>query len=115
MAASGQFLLSADKDFESRVLRSAESRLCIPVNRVEREGRPVPVDQGNPVDEDLRLVTLAHAADYLSMSRGALYRLLGSGALVSVHIGRARRVPMVELRRFVRQALEATSGRAPDA
>lgn len=97
------------------MLRLVESRLCIRVSRVEREGHPVPVDQDHSIDEDLRLVTLAHAADYLSMSRGALYRLLGSGALVSVHIGRSRRVPMAELRRFVRQALEATSARTPDA
>ena len=64
-------------------------------------------DQVNLVDDDLHLVTLGEAADYLSLSRGALYRLLGSGVLVSVHIGRARRVPVVELRRFVRDALEA--------
>ena len=39
------------------------------------------------------------------MSRGTLYDLLSSGQLPSVHIGRARRVPIGELRRFVRERL----------
>jgi excisionase family DNA binding protein len=56
-------------------------------------------------EPDLRLVTLPQAAAYLSVSRGALYGLLGSGQLSSVHIGRSRRIAMVELRRFVRDRL----------
>ena len=56
-------------------------------------------------EPDLRLVTLREAAAYLSVSRGALYGLLGSGQLSSVHIGRSRRIAMVELRRFVRDRL----------
>ena len=58
------------------------------------------------LDDDLRLVTLPEAARFLSVSRGSLYDLLSSGQLPSVHIGRARRVPMGELRRFVRERLE---------
>ena len=58
------------------------------------------------LDDDLRLVTLPDAARFLSVSRGSLYDLLSSGQLPSVHIGRARRVPMGELRRFVRERLE---------
>lgn len=42
----------------------------------------------------------------LCVTRGTLYDLLSSGQLPSVHIGRARRVPMGELRRFVRERLE---------
>ena len=57
-------------------------------------------------DTDLRLVTLPDAAKYLAVSRGALYTLLGTGELASIHIGRARRVPMTELRRFVAERLE---------
>lgn len=51
--------------------------------------------------EDLSLLTIAEAASYLSISRGAVYNLLNSGALASIHIGRARRIAMCELRRFV--------------
>ena len=58
------------------------------------------------LDDDLRLVTLPEAARFLCVSRGTLYDLLSSGQLPSVHIGRARRVPMGELRRFVRERLE---------
>ena len=42
--------------------------------------------------EDLSLLTIAEAASYLSISRGAVYNLLNSGALASIHIGRARRI-----------------------
>jgi excisionase family DNA binding protein len=59
------------------------------------------------VETDLRLVTVAEAAEFLAVSRGALYALLGSGQLASVHIGRARRIPMAELKRFVRERLSA--------
>jgi excisionase family DNA binding protein len=58
-----------------------------------------------PVEDDLRLVTLGDAAEYLSISRGAVYTLLRNGQMASVHIGRARRIPMAELHRFVRSAL----------
>ena len=59
------------------------------------------------MERDLHLVTLPDAAKYLAVSRVALYGLLGSGQLASIHIGRARRIPMVELRRFVRERLSA--------
>ena len=58
-------------------------------------------------EPDLHLVTLPDAAKYLAVSRGALYALLSSGELASIHIGRARRIPMVELQRFVRERLSA--------
>jgi excisionase family DNA binding protein len=69
----------------------------------------LPHDDGQPFDDGLQLVTLPDAAAYLAISRGALYNLMNSGALCSVHIGRARRVPLVELRRFVAQAMEAST------
>ncbi len=62
-------------------------------------------------DIDLRLVTLPDAAKYLAVSRGALYTLLGTGELASIHIGRARRVPMIELRRFVAERMELDAAR----
>ena len=58
------------------------------------------------LDDDLRLVTLPEAARFLSVSRGSLYDLLTTGQLASVHIGRSRRVPMGEVRRFIRERIE---------
>ena len=58
------------------------------------------------LDDDLRLATLPEAARFLSVSRGSLYDLLTTGQLASVHIGRSRRVPMGEVRRFIRERLE---------
>ena len=55
--------------------------------------------------EDTSLLTIFEAADYLALSRGAVYNLLRSGELGSIHIGRARRIPMGELRRFVRAVI----------
>lgn len=58
------------------------------------------------LDDDLRLVTLPEAARFLSVSRGSLYDLLTTGQLASVHIGRSRRIPMGEVRRFIRERIE---------
>lgn len=58
------------------------------------------------LDDDLRLVTLPDAARFLSVSRGTLYDLLTTGQLASVHIGRSRRIPMGELRRYIRGRIE---------
>ena len=57
--------------------------------------------------DDLRLMTVVEAADYLAMSRGSVYNLMRSGAITSMHIGRARRIPLAELHRFVRSTLSA--------
>ena len=51
------------------------------------------------------LTTIFEAAEYLALSRGAVYNLLHTGQLGSIHIGRARRIPVGELRRFVQEAL----------
>ena len=39
-------------------------------------------------------------------SPGSLYELLTTGQLASVHIGRSRRIPMGELRRYIRERLQ---------
>ena len=59
--------------------------------------------------DDTALVTIVGAAQYLSISRGAVYHLLQVGELRSIHIGRARRIPLGELRRFVNDARDAAS------
>jgi excisionase family DNA binding protein len=48
------------------------------------------------------------AARLLSISRTKVYELMASGELASVRIGRSRRIPAEELRRFV----TAEKGRA---
>ena len=58
-----------------------------------------------PLASDLHLVTLPDAASDLAVGRTALYQLLDTGQLASVHIGRARRVPVAELERFVRERM----------
>ena len=55
--------------------------------------------------DDTSLLTILEAAEYLALSRGAVYNLLHTRQLGSIHIGRARRIPMGELRRFVQEAL----------
>lgn len=58
------------------------------------------------LDDELGLVTLPEAVRFLSVSRGSLYNLLTTGRLASLHIGRSRRIPMGELRRYIRERLE---------
>lgn len=95
------------KEFVLDVLRSGGNDLCIPVNELDRTEPPMhsTAQALTDLDDDLRLVTLPEAARFLCVSRGTLYDLLTSGQLPSVHIGRARRVPLGELRRFVRERL----------
>ena len=57
-------------------------------------------------DDDLRLLTLPEAARFLSVSRGSLYDLLTTGLLASVHIGRSRRIPIGEIRHYIRDRLD---------
>jgi excisionase family DNA binding protein len=47
------------------------------------------------------LVTIPDAARILAVGRSTIYELIGSGQLATVHIGRAVRVPVEELRRLV--------------
>ena len=47
------------------------------------------------------LLTIDEAAEYLSIGRTQCYRLVMSGDLASVRIGRSRRVPAYALKDFV--------------
>ena len=90
------------------MLRQRQDRLCNWVNAYDQKGNALHTNGTATLDKeaDLHLVTLPDAAKYLAVSRGALYALLGSGQLASIHIGRARRIPMNELLRFIRERLE---------
>ncbi|MHB8340754.1 MAG: helix-turn-helix domain-containing protein [Mycobacteriales bacterium] len=51
---------------------------------------------------DLRLLlTPTEAAAALAVSRSTIYELLASGALASVHIGTARRIPVAALQDYL--------------
>jgi excisionase family DNA binding protein len=90
------------------VLRPSETRLCIPVYSHDQKERTMHATgtEFADLDDDLRLVTLPDAARFLSVSRGSLYDLLTTGQLASVHIGRSRRIPLGEIRRYVRDRLQ---------
>ena len=47
------------------------------------------------------LLTIAEAAQLLGLGRSKVYELIASGAIESVRIGRARRVPASALERFI--------------
>ena len=48
------------------------------------------------------LLTISEATHVLAISRSKLYDLLNSGHLLSVHIGRSRRIRMTDLEEFVK-------------
>jgi len=48
-----------------------------------------------------RLISTAEAARLLGVSRSTVYRLLKAGALVSVRVGRSRRIPVTALARYL--------------
>jgi excisionase family DNA binding protein len=49
------------------------------------------------------LLTVEEAAEVLRLGRTTVYNLIRAGDLDSVRIGRLRRVPLEELRRFTRE------------
>lgn len=58
-------------------------------------------DDATMASDGHRLLTIDAAADFLAISRGAVYHLLDRGEVSSIHIGRSRRIALAELRRFV--------------
>lgn len=50
---------------------------------------------------DVRLITVAEAAERLGLSRSKLYLLIADGELPTVRIGRARRIDLADLRAYV--------------
>ena len=56
------------------------------------------------------LLTVEEAADALALGRTKVYELLDAGALRSIKIGRARRIPVEALHEFVhRMESQATA------
>ena len=59
---------------------------------------------------DELLVSVAEAARRLAIARSHLYQHLNRGTIASVRIGRARRIPVVELEAFVDRLMDETEG-----
>jgi excisionase family DNA binding protein len=64
--------------------------------RLERGGR-----RGAPQQTDKLLLTISEVCRLLSCSRATVYRMLQRGDLVSVGLGRSRRVRRSDLEAFV--------------
>jgi len=60
------------------------------------------------------LLRIDEAADALSISRSTAYELIRAGAIRSVHIGRALRVPFSELEAFASRQAEDPGNREPE-
>lgn len=52
------------------------------------------------------VVRVEDAAQLCGVSRARMYQLIGSGEIPSLTIGRARRVPIAELRRWLESRIE---------
>lgn len=56
---------------------------------------------GAAVARDKLLLTVEETADALGIGRSHLFKILASGEIASVKVGRLRRVPRAELERYV--------------
>ena len=61
----------------------------------------LPLEAGDKSTRDPTLLTVRQAAQVLGIGRSTLYELIATGALETVAIGRARRVPREALVAFV--------------
>ncbi|MNL21390.1 Helix-turn-helix domain protein [compost metagenome] len=57
------------------------------------------------------LLTIIEAAEFLRVCRATIYNLMGSGELISVCIGRSRRIPKAALIEFSQR--NASGGEKP--
>jgi excisionase family DNA binding protein len=58
-----------------------------------------------PLRSSPRLLTPRQAWTTLGVSKGTFYALLRDGAIASLRIGKARRVPVSEIERFIEARL----------
>ena len=71
----------------------------------------VPLDTAAP--ESSRMLTVSQAVELLSLAPATIYRLLQSGQLVSVKVGKSRRIPARCLDAFVNAAIEEATANLP--
>lgn len=56
--------------------------------------------------EDEELLTVAEVARRLSLSRSKVYELISAGDIPSIHIGRARRVAVIDLDHWITRLMK---------
>jgi len=76
------------------------------LNQLERPSAPPGPDADLSPARHKLLVMINEAAELLSVSRTVLYTLVQHREIASIKIGRARRIPVRELQRFVDDELE---------
>lgn len=52
------------------------------------------------------LLRVEEAAERLNVSRSLCYQLVLSGEIQSIKLGRSRRVPLIELERYIQRRIE---------
>jgi len=63
------------------------------------------------MDSNRKLLTCAESAKMLGISRAFFYvRLVQTGEIASIKLGRARRIPATELDNYITRKLEAQRG-----
>ena len=67
------------------------------------------------VVEDRLLLRIEEAANRLGIGRSLMYRLVLSGQVQSVPLGRLRRIPVEALREYVERLRFEASGKSPAA
>lgn len=85
---------------------TAQLVLTMPEPR-RRTAAPEQVVNVNVVPDERMLLTVVEAARRLGIGRSSLYRLLDTGQIRSIHVGRSHRIPVDALVEFVnaRQAV----------
>jgi excisionase family DNA binding protein len=82
--------------------------------KVLRECREADSAKGGNMElvETKTLLTVEEAAQRLSLSRNFIFRLIASGELTSIAVGRARRIPLTALVEFVRSRMQGVNERS---
>ena len=62
------------------------------------------------MNDEKVLLTVGQAAERLGIGRSFLYSMVMAGEIASIKLGRARRIPVSALERFVNERLEAKNG-----
>lgn len=59
-----------------------------------------------PEESEPLLLTAEQASQVLQIGRSHLYELLGRGEIKSIKIGRSRRIPVIEIERYIESGME---------
>ena len=73
------------------------------MNPIEASATTIPPREGNPGKSPKLLLRIEEAAEQLGIGRSLMYRLVLSGAVESVRLGRLRRIPAECLGEHVRR------------